>query len=201
VVDRETADAVTGVLRAVVDEGGTGEEASLATLQIAGKTGTARIAAAGAYGDGRYAASFVGFTPVHDPQLVIVAKLEDPRVSVYGGRTAAPVTRAVVQAVLATRGRGLIETDLVVRRDGALDWATTAEESPYRLAVAGAPATAGRTAPEIRLPDLRGLEVRVAAARLHALGVGVELRGSGRVSGQEPSPGTTVVRGATVLLR
>ena len=75
-----------------------------------GKTGTARIATGGGYGDRRYAASFVGYTPVDDPQLVIMAKLEDPKGAVYGGLTAAPVTRAVVQAILATRGRGLIET-------------------------------------------------------------------------------------------
>ena len=51
------------------------------------------------------------------------------------------------------------------------------------------------------LPDLQGLEVRVAAARLHTLGLNVELLGSGRVIRQEPSAGARVVRGAIVLLR
>ncbi len=202
VIDRETADAVTGVLQSVVEEGGTGAEASLATLRVAGKTGTARIASNGSYGDRRYAASVVGFTPVRDPQLVIVAKLENPQVSVYGGMTAAPVTRAVVQAVLATRGRGLIETDLADSRAGGLDWnRSDAQSSPYRLASVSEPLGGGSVAREIRLPDLRGLDTRVAAARLHAIGMGVELRGAGTVVRQDPSPGTRVVRGATVLLR
>ena len=90
---------------------GTGSEASLATLKMAGKTGTARIASGGGYDMQRYASSFVGFTPAEDPRLVIMAKLEDPQGAVYGGLTAAPVIRAVVQAVLATRGRGFIETE------------------------------------------------------------------------------------------
>jgi cell division protein FtsI (penicillin-binding protein 3) len=201
VIDARTAERVSRVLAAVVEEGGTGEEASLATLQVAGKTGTARIATGGGYGDRRYAASFVGFTPAHDPQLVILVKLEDPQGSVYGGRTAAPVTRAVVQAILATRGRGLIQTELADHRSGTLDWAPAAElESPFRFANVEA-VEASSEERDLLLPDLRGLEVRVAAARLHTLGLNVELLGSGRVVRQEPSAGARVVRGATVLLR
>jgi cell division protein FtsI (penicillin-binding protein 3) len=202
IIDHSTARRVSGVLQAAVGEGGTGVEASLATLKIAGKTGTARIASGGRYGDRRYAASFVGYTPADDPRLVIMAKLEDPRGSVYGGLTAAPVTRAVVQAILATRGRGLIDTGPVVAGRARLDWDTReGGESPYRLATAEEvlePIEADRN---LGVPDLRGLETRVAVARLHALGLRVELKGSGRVTRQEPAGGTRVVRGATILLR
>jgi len=201
VIDQETAHRVSRVLEAVVGEGGTGTEASLSTLEIAGKTGTARIATGGNYRDRRYAASFVGYTPADDPQLVIMAKLEDPKGSVYGGVTAAPLTRAVVQAILATRGRGLIETDLDAHVRGRLDWDARARESPFRFAAAEGAAEPGQYSGDLMLPDVNGLETRVAAARLHALGLRVELRGTGRVSHQEPSAGTRVVRGATILLR
>jgi len=202
VVSQRTALQVSEVLQAVVGAGGTGTEASLATLKIAGKTGTARIATGGSYGDRRYAASFVGYTPADDPRLVILAKLEDPKGHVYGGLTAAPVTRTVVQAIVATRGRGLIEPGTGPQVRTRLDWESTeAVSSPYRLA-------AVRDLPEARsvdrnqmLPDLKGLETRVAVARLHSLGLRVELRGSGRVARQEPPAGTRVVRGATILLR
>jgi cell division protein FtsI (penicillin-binding protein 3) len=202
VIDGATARSVSNVLQAAVEVGGTGTEASLATLKVAGKTGTARIASGGGYADRRYAASFVGYTPAHDPQLVIMAKLEDPKGHVYGGLTAAPVTRAVVQAIVATRGRGLIETGSGPLIRTRLDWESgAAVQSPYRLAAA-------ETVPEPRvaernqlLPDLRGLETRAAVSRLHSLGLRVELRGSGRVAGQEPPAGTRVVRGATILLR
>jgi cell division protein FtsI (penicillin-binding protein 3) len=204
VIDEATAREVSGVLQAVVDEGGTGTEASLATLKVAGKTGTARIAGSGGYGDRRYAASFVGYTPVDRPQLVIMAKLEDPKGHVYGGLTAAPVMRTVVQAILATRGRGLIQSETRPVSRVRLDWEareTDGTASPYRFAdarEAAAPRSADR---ERLLPDVTGLETRIAVSRLHALGLRVELTGSGRVSRQEPPAGTRVVRGATILLR
>jgi cell division protein FtsI (penicillin-binding protein 3) len=201
VIDAATAKRVSGVLQSVVGEG-TGSEASLATLEVAGKTGTARIASGGGYSDLRYAASFVGYTPVEDPQLVIMAKLDDPKGHVYGGLTAAPVTRTVVQAILATRGRGLIEAGAPGRRPGRIDWGTgDSPPSPYRFAstdLAPEPRTGGR---QLRLPDLGGLETRVAVARLHSLGLRAELQTSGRVTRQEPAAGTSVVRGATILLR
>ena len=203
VIDRNTARRVSGVLQdAVGGDGATGTEASLATLKIAGKTGTARIASDGGYADRRYAASFVGYTPVEDPRLVIMAKLEDPQGSVYGGLTAAPVTRAVVQAILATRGLGLIETGAGAHTRTRLDWDTHRNaESPYRLAAVEEVAGAGDTERKLRLPDLRGLETRIAVARLHELGLRVEFLGSGRVVRQEPAAATRVVRGATILLR
>jgi cell division protein FtsI (penicillin-binding protein 3) len=202
VIKGGTARQVSNVLHAVVQEGGTGTEASLATLEIAGKTGTARIASGGGYADRKYAASFVGYTPVDDPQLVIMVKLEDPKGSVYGGLTAAPVTRAVVQAILATRGRGLIDTGPGTRDRVRLEWdAGETTSSPYRFAAVRDVPEPTVTEANQRLPDLKGLETRVAVAKLHELGLRVELKGSGRVTRQEPAAGTRVVRGATILLR
>lgn len=203
VISRNTARQVSEVLQAVVAVGGTGSEASLATLRIAGKTGTARIATGGSYGDRRYAASFVGYTPADDPRLVIMAKLEDPQGHVYGGLTAAPVTRAVVQAIVATRGRGLFEETAVRPQSrGRLDWdSRETGSSPFRLAAARAEPQASVVERNQVLPDMKGLETRVAVARLHSLGLRVELKGSGRVLRQEPPAGTRVVTGATILLR
>ncbi|MCL7971186.1 MAG: penicillin-binding transpeptidase domain-containing protein [marine benthic group bacterium] len=200
VLDETSARSVSDVLQTVVGEG-TGSEASLVTLRMAGKTGTARIASAGGYDQGRYASSFVGFTPVEDPRLVIMVKLEDPKGEVYGGLTAAPVIRAVVQAVLATQGRGLIEPGSAINPRARLDWAEHGEVSPYRLASTEEVRPASSSRQELRLPDLIGLETRVAVSRLHAIGLRVELAGSGRVANQEPAPGTRVVRGAAILLR
>ena len=197
-----TAAQVSNVLHAAVGEDGTGSEASLATLEIAGKTGTARIASGGGYDDRRYAASFVGYTPVDDPQLVIMAKLEDPKGAVYGGLTAAPVSRAVVQAILATRGRGLIETGAGAPSRARLEWNEgEPTASPFQFAAARDLRQPAATEHNRKLPDLKGLETRVAVARLHELGLRVELQGSGRVTRQEPAAGTRVVRGATILLR
>ena len=88
------------VLVGVVDDG-TGSQAQLTTYKVAGKSGTSRAHEAGDYVAGHYA-SFVCYFPVEDPQLVIFVKLDRPEgTSYYGGSTAAPVTRATMEAVLA----------------------------------------------------------------------------------------------------
>ncbi len=138
VITREIASSVTEVLTWVVSEEGTGRRAALETLPIAGKTGTARIASNGSYVERRYAASFVGFAPADDPKLVILTKLEAPRGQYYGGGIAAPVSRHVLQAMLAGQDAGLMDTDDPAPEDrldwtasNRLDWGrTTAEDAP-----------------------------------------------------------------------
>ena len=90
------------VLEGVVEDG-TATAARLETFRVAGKTGTSRINEGGGYLAGRYYASFVGFFPADDPQLVVFVKLDSPRGSYYGGTTAAPVTRAMMEGALAAR--------------------------------------------------------------------------------------------------
>ncbi len=109
VIHRDVASEVTEVLTWVVSENGTGRRAALETLPIAGKTGTVRIASTGGYDERRYAASFVGFAPADDPRLVILTKLEDPQGQYYGGGIAAPVSRRVLQAMLAGQDAGLMD--------------------------------------------------------------------------------------------
>jgi cell division protein FtsI (penicillin-binding protein 3) len=109
VVHPDVASEVTEVLTWVVSEEGTGHRAALETLSIAGKTGTARISSNGGYDERRYAASFVGFAPAYDPRLVILTKLEDPQGQYYGGGIAAPVSRRVLQAMLAGQDAGLMD--------------------------------------------------------------------------------------------
>lgn len=213
VIAPETAATVTGVLKTAVEEGGTASSARLRTLQVAGKTGTARIASDGGYEDRRYAASFVGFVPADDPKLVILTKLEDPKGLYYGGRTAAPLSRSIVEAILAAPGNDYLGGEQPRSIRERLDWSPGPESnegavgsatSPFRLVsddlgstgLEGAASTA-----RLVLPDLTGLEVRAAVSRLHHLGLHIELKAIGTVSTQAPTPGTRVVPGATILLR
>jgi cell division protein FtsI (penicillin-binding protein 3) len=207
VIRPEIAGTITHVLSSVVDEGGTGSRASLATLTVAGKTGTARIASDGGYGERRYAASFVGYIPAEQPRLVVLTKLEDPKGLYYGGRVAAPLIRTVLQDILAAPGVGIIGADLTRKPRERLEWGTYRQvrESPFRLAsddgMPRAAALAAGRQQRLVLPDLTGLRVRTAAARLHQLGLQVKLECSGQVRRQTPAPGSRMVPGATVLLQ
>ena len=106
VMEPEIARQVREMLIGVVDSG-TAREAGMTAGPFAGKTGTARLTLAGrGYSMRAHLASFVGMFPADKPQLVILVKLVNPRGS-YGGRTAAPVSKEVIEAAIAARSIAL----------------------------------------------------------------------------------------------
>ncbi len=95
-----TANSVSAMLEAVVNEGGTAPLAQVSGYRVAGKTGTAHKLENGKYVK-RYIASFVGFAPVSDPRLVIAVMLDEPSNGQhYGGQVAAPVFRKIAGTAL-----------------------------------------------------------------------------------------------------
>jgi cell division protein FtsI (penicillin-binding protein 3) len=92
-----TARAVTRILKTVIAEGGTGVRAALPAYSVAGKTGTAQKADLnrGGYLKDRYIASFVGFAPADDPEIVVVVQIDEPKKEIYGGVVAAPVFQEI----------------------------------------------------------------------------------------------------------
>ncbi len=106
VMSPEVSAQVRTMLREVV-AGGTSTKADLATLDVAGKSGTALRNAHGRYIAGSYTASFVGLFPDDKPQFVILVKLDNPQVGLYGGIVAGGVTNVVLRAALAARDAAL----------------------------------------------------------------------------------------------
>jgi peptidoglycan glycosyltransferase len=84
---------VTDMMRDVVKEG-TGTAAALAGLDVAGKTGTAQTAT-----NGLYDAWFIGFAPAAAPRVAVAVVVENSTGT--GGVVAAPIARAVMQAIIA----------------------------------------------------------------------------------------------------
>lgn len=99
VVDKATAQEVKKVLESVV-ENGTGKNAYIEGFRIAGKTGTAQKVGEGGYMPGKYVASFAGFAPVDNPQIVMVVIIDEPVGLYYGGQIAAPVFTGIMKDVL-----------------------------------------------------------------------------------------------------
>jgi cell division protein FtsI (penicillin-binding protein 3) len=210
VIPAQVASALRDVLVEVVEDG-TATRASLSTFEVAGKTGTSRRTGAdGRYEAGAYNSSFVGFFPAQAPQLVIYVKLDRPQGDYYGGLTAAPVTRATLQAILAARSPSLDRRALLGAR-------THPEPAGALAARADAPAAEGREGtyvflndrvPEapradagpVPVPVLAGLALRDGVRRLHALGFHVRLQGGGTVKGTLPGAGALLARGDTLTL-
>lgn len=94
-VSPSTAAALTEMMVSVV-EAGSGTNAQLPGVRVAGKTGTAEYGASG----GAHA-WFTGFAPADDPQIaiaVIVESATDNWTGETGGLVAAPVARAMLEA-------------------------------------------------------------------------------------------------------
>jgi penicillin-binding protein A len=94
-VSEETAAEVTRMMVAVVEEG-TGTNAQIPGVPVAGKTGTAQSAAGAAPH-----AWFICFAPADDPQLAVAVVVENGGsfgAEATGGVVAAPIARAVLEA-------------------------------------------------------------------------------------------------------
>jgi len=203
VIAPHVAEQVSDALVDVVDEG-TGSSARMASFQVAGKTGTARLDSGEGYERGAYYSSFAGFFPADDPQLVVFVGLDQPQGTYYGGAVAAPVTRATMEAALVARATPLDRAALIrsTRRDPvalppgvAPSFAARDDAMPVP-----APAEALGPAGSVSLPEVSGLPTRVAVRRLHALGLRVAPSGSGDIRATRPPAGTRVQPGDTIAL-
>jgi len=100
-VSPQVAERMVKVLRSVV-ETGTGKEAGLPGLSIAGKTGTSQKIdpLTKKYSASKYVASFAGFAPVNNPKLVILVVVDEPDKVYYGGSVAAPAVGKIAKRAL-----------------------------------------------------------------------------------------------------
>ncbi|SDB88444.1 cell elongation-specific peptidoglycan D,D-transpeptidase [Sanguibacter gelidistatuariae] len=96
-IDTQTAHDLRDMMIGVV-QSGTGTSAQISGVQVAGKSGTAETVKGAAPH-----AWFTAFAPANDPQVVVAVILEnggDAGSEATGGRVAAPIARAVMEAVI-----------------------------------------------------------------------------------------------------
>lgn len=100
-VSPETAEQLTAMMVDVV-ENGTGENARIDGIQVAGKTGTAQ---SGREDDPPFA-WFTSFAPADEPRVAVAVVIEEApdtaRDDIGGGKLAAPIAKAVMEAVLGS---------------------------------------------------------------------------------------------------
>jgi cell division protein FtsI (penicillin-binding protein 3) len=208
VMDAEVAAELRRMLVGVVT-GGTSTEAAMRNYAVGGKSGTSRRTVRGhGYVAGAYTASFVSLFPADAPQYVILVKLDNPRSDIFGGKTAAPVSKIVLQAALAARDAALDRSALASRdslvsvADGAAHAAATSDDDTLPPAVldVGGPRRAVSPAPARAIPDVHGLTLRAAVYTLHRAGFRVQLDGYGSALATTPGAGTIAQPGALVRL-
>jgi len=103
VVDDDIAQRVTSILCSVVEEG-SGAEAQIDGLKIAGKTGTAQKVIDGVYSNSQIITTFVGFFPADEPEYLIAVMLDEPKKGMWASTIAAPIFKRVAQSLCQMNG-------------------------------------------------------------------------------------------------
>ena len=95
-ISKEVSNTVKNILEKVVAEG-TGKNAKVEGFSIGGKTATSQTLPRSA---NKYIASFLGFSPAENPQVLVLVIINDPQGIYYGGTVAAPVANRIFENIL-----------------------------------------------------------------------------------------------------
>jgi cell division protein FtsI (penicillin-binding protein 3) len=222
VVKPETAITMRQMMEGVVLHG-TGTAARLAGYTVGGKTGSAQIYdVAARHYTHTYNGSFVGFSPLTNPSIVLVVTLNGTHGSGgFGGAAAAPVFRTVGTEAMRVLD---IPKDIVDEPPAKMttvidDLAAvddrpgepnileeTSDDSPARPADGGPvratgdrPAQPTESGPTV--PNFRGKTMRAVFAEATAMGLTVLPTGSGVARAQSPPAGTVLQQGERIRVQ
>lgn len=92
----ETSETMQYLLEKVVSEGG-GKNAKIEGYAIGGKTATSQTLPRSEH---RYISSFLGFAPADDPKVLVIAIINNPKGTYYGGLIAAPAVKEIMENIL-----------------------------------------------------------------------------------------------------
>jgi stage V sporulation protein D (sporulation-specific penicillin-binding protein) len=175
VISKQTSDTLKDILEGVVSEG-TGSNAYIKGLRVAGKTGTSETLQTKS--QGRYIASFMAFAPADNPVMSLLVILDHPNVYPHtGGMIAAPVAGKLAEDIL---------TYLQVERKYS-------EKDKEMIK------------PDTSVPDLTNVSLEDAKKLLKEAGLEYEIVNKGNTNGtvvmeQMPKPNAIVPSGTVVLL-
>jgi cell division protein FtsI (penicillin-binding protein 3) len=188
VISSETAKTMTAILTDVVGmEDGTGKNARIANISVAGKTGTAQKFdfKAGAYSSQRVRTSFMGFFPAEAPQIAMLIVLDEPQKDRWGGVAAAPVFKNIGEQLLTA-----FKTN--IRRNPEPEEINPLDNN-IGLKFVSAPATlanvAETAAEEGIMPNFSGMTIREALRKSRERGLDIRVVGSGWAAEQTPAAG------------
>ncbi|MEA1970947.1 MAG: penicillin-binding transpeptidase domain-containing protein [Thermodesulfobacteriota bacterium] len=186
VISPETSHRITSILTGVVEEG-TGGNARIVNISVAGKTGTSQKFDfdLGRYSAEKVEASFVGFFPAEDPQLVILVVLDEPETHRWGGKAAAPVFKKVSEQILRCSNKSMELREVAADEDNErikiIQASTTAEAIYHDTEV-----------DESVIPDFEGMSIREVLRISQSRGIEVRIAGSGWGVSQNPAPGVRI---------
>jgi cell division protein FtsI (penicillin-binding protein 3) len=195
VISERTARTLNQFLEGVVTHG-TGSNAAVPGYRVAGKTGTAQKAFEDkpGYDPDRYVSSFVGYLPAEDPELLCLIAVDGPVQTHLASHVAAPVFSRIMNRILSLH-------DTPARHKTALSGFSGQASRTDRVSkmvvasVRPSPDRSETSSGELRVPNVMGVPLRQAVAKLTKAGFRVKASGSGQVIRQVPASGNFVTPG------
>lgn len=179
VISKETSAQMREIMESVVTDGG-GKIAYLPGYRLGGKTGTAQKVINGTYAQGHYVCSFVGMAPADDPQIVVLAIVDEPTgVMAFGSTTAGPIIKEVMSNTLKYLD---------------VEPKYTEEEKAENVKT------------KVKVPDVRGLTIEEATkvleeAKLEAnIDNDVDIKKGTVIKDMFPKPGVSVNEGSLISI-
>jgi cell division protein FtsI/penicillin-binding protein 2 len=181
IMSPQVAAELRKMLARVVREG-TGKKAAVSYFVSAGKTGTAQKSVRGSYTKDVNISSFAGFAPYENPEICIVAVLDEPKGNTAGSVVAAPIFASIADKVLPYRGTVL------------------SKPSAHQIRKAQTKDAVWNGG----MPDFRGKSLAEAAKIIASIEsripIHVTVEGNGKVAAQIPAPGTALAPNAAITL-
>ena len=179
ICSKETLEKVQKMMFNVVDKKwGTGYRIKDSLLTMAGKTGTCQVDYT--TNNIQYISSFVGYFPVEQPQYscIVVIHRPDKSKGYYGATVAAPVFKNIAKKIFNN-----------IPQQFNLEASKITDLIEYL-----------KLQNDFKIPNLEGLSSQEAVEKLEALGLKVELKGTGSVKGQQPQAGSKIKNNQKVIL-
>lgn len=185
VVSPGVAKRLTGMLTEVVGAvDGTGKNARIVNVAVAGKTGTSQKFdfARGAYSSEKVRTSFMGFFPANNPQVAILVILDEPQRDKWGGVAAAPVFKNIGDQILNCFKTNIRETPVFEQE----------KTNKVQLISTSQALVPGQAAPDddAVMPDFSNLTIREVMKKARERSIEVKITGNGWAVSQYPQAGT-----------
>jgi cell division protein FtsI (penicillin-binding protein 3) len=184
VVSGETAKRLTNMLTEVVGSAdGTGKNANIVNVAVAGKTGTSQKFdfSRGVYSSEKVRTSFMGFFPADNPQVAILVILDEPQRDKWGGVAAAPVFKSIGEQILNCIKTNIRETPIFEPDKQSKVQLISAQETIVAHSV--------DNNDESVMPDFHGLTIREAMKKAKAKSIELKVSGNGWAVRQYPPAG------------
>jgi len=222
IASKETIRKAQAMLEGVCTNG-TGKSINSEYFNIAGKTGTARVATSSeGYSSGMYLASFAGYFPADNPKYSLIVTFNNPRGGYYGASVAGPVFKEIAEKVFAFQtlidependedDQKLVLPDIKkgqsedimevisalklknVKGDPDSQWANIEVNEDVVTLT-------NNEIHEGIVPNVQGMGARSAIFLMENAGLQVRISGIGKVKKQSLTPGGKYQKGQTVLL-